>query len=422
MERRLNVGESFLWIAGPDSFPIAVSVTMRGEISVEGFRAAIKKARQKHPLMGVRIAIDKEKHPWFVSEGVPDCPLRIIDRKSDEDAVRELKNELVKPFAWEIGPLVRFALVHSAEITDLIAVCHHCVADGIATAILIRDIISFLLNPERTVEVMPDQPPLDELIPDFVRTALPRPRKSHKPAQERFLKLTPALLDEINNRPKIHAKKGNLQFNSWELPEKTTAALLARCRQENVRVHSALCAACGLGSTFKSIMNAVNLRNRISPPIGDRFGTFAATISATLRARPRETFWDVARHYQKQFERHLKDLNMWIMFLPAIPAGFEKKRENMPEDMGQDSTTLIVSNVGDVSAYGAIALEKLQIEKIIGGGVAPQLSSPLLGFATIGGKMRFNLIYLDSYVDESVVQEITTKVMVVLKAAIGVSD
>ncbi len=120
MERRLNVGEKFLWIAGPDSFPIAVSMTLRGKISVEEFRAAIKKARQKHPLMGVRIAIDKEKQPWFVSEGVPDCPLRIIDRKSDEDAVREFKNELVTPFAWEIGHCYLYRLNLGAGRTWLV--------------------------------------------------------------------------------------------------------------------------------------------------------------------------------------------------------------------------------------------------------------------------------------------------------------
>ncbi len=123
-----------------------MSVTLRGDLSIDVFREAIKKARQKHPLMGVRVALDWEKKQWFVSKGVPECPLRVVDRKSDEDAAREIKNELAIPFAWEVVPLVRFAQVRSAGITDLIAVCHHCVADGIATAILVRDIIAFLVS------------------------------------------------------------------------------------------------------------------------------------------------------------------------------------------------------------------------------------------------------------------------------------
>jgi len=83
MERKLNVGERLLWTEGRHSWAIAVGMTLQGETTVEEFQVAIRKTRQKHTLMGVRIALDKRKDPWFVSEGVPDCPIRIVNRQSD---------------------------------------------------------------------------------------------------------------------------------------------------------------------------------------------------------------------------------------------------------------------------------------------------------------------------------------------------
>ncbi len=174
---------------------------------------------------------------------------------------------------------------------------------------------------------MPDQPELEDIIPDFVKAALPRHRKSHKLEPFRLLKLTPAELDAMHVL-EFPPNKGDLQIYSWELAAEITAALLARCHREEVRVHSALCAAFGLGGTFKDIANAMNIRNRLSKPIGDRFGTFATIIYTTLRTRQGQGLWEVARHYQKLFEGHLKNLNGWVILLPAIPTGIKEEVES----------------------------------------------------------------------------------------------
>ncbi len=419
MERRLNLGEKVLWMEGTDSFSIAVSVTLRGSIIVNEIREAIKKARLRHPLMGVRIALDRENIPWFVSDGVPNCPLRLVDRTTDTDVTQEIKNELATPFAWEVGPLVRFTIIRSHETTDLIITCHHCVTDGIGMAILLRDIFDFLLRPDQKVEIMPDQPPLDDVLPDYVKGQVPHSIIFTKTGQAKFQNLTPIDLERMHHSPKSKINRGNLQIHSWALGEQETTAFLARCRKESLHVHSAISAAFGMGGDFKDIATAVSIRNRAQKPIGDRFGVFAAAVIASLRQRPGQNFWEVARHYQKQFQRHLQNIGNWVMFLPAFPASFTNVPENMPEYMTINANTLTISNLGDLSAYGAIALGKWKLVRITGAVVAPSLNTLWLGLATFGGKMWFNILFWDAFMNEIEVKGIVSKAMGILKAAIN---
>ena len=88
--------------------------------------------------------------------------------------------------------------------------------------------------------------------------------------------------------------------------------------------------------------------------------------------------------------------------------------------MEEQKTTLIISNVGDLDAFAAaLKFGNLQLERVVGAGVAPQRDASWLAFGTISGKIRFNLIYWDSYMEEAAVKEITNKAMGVLMDAIG---
>ncbi len=85
------------------------------------------------------------------------------------------------------------------------------------------------------------------------------------------------------------------------------------------------------------------------------------------------------------------------------------------------SNTLTISNIGDLSAYGAIALGKWKLERVIGAGVAPQMNTLWLGFATFGRKMWFNIIFWDAFMDEAKVKAIVGKAMGFLNAAVNAS-
>ena len=310
MKRRLNYFERTLWVDGLDSFAIALGITLRGHLTIVDCEEAIRKARQKHALMGVRIALGKARTPWFVSDGVPECPIRVINREGDEDLLRELKSESALPFAWEIGPLVRFVLITSLETTDFILTCHHCVADGLATMILLQDIMCFIANPDLDVEEMPELPPLEAILPPKILGIMGpflAVQKSEEEDPVQFLDLSTAELvcDTQKNSISNRSRQPPNQFVGNDGGANCNPPLPLPDRK--VRVHSAICTS--FGNTFKTIATPANLRHRFSPPIGDYSGTFAWSVYVLLRARLGQGFWVIARRYQRKLTSELKHLS-----------------------------------------------------------------------------------------------------------------
>jgi hypothetical protein len=116
------------------------AIQIGGDFSVEQLHAALARVRECHPLAAVRVAVDEAEGPCFVSEGVPAFLVRVLTGCGDADWVAAVREELGEPFALDRGPLVRFVLLRGPDFSDLVAVCHHGICDGMAGAYLLRDI------------------------------------------------------------------------------------------------------------------------------------------------------------------------------------------------------------------------------------------------------------------------------------------
>ena len=155
-ERKLNSFERRFFRA-PNQI-ISLVARVKGLISEEDLRTALNKVRRQHLLLGVRVRLDENNDAWFTTENVPENQLRIIERTSGNEWNRELSSEYNTRFALTSGPLARFLLIQSEEISEIIIVCHHIICDGTSLTILARDILLYLGDPKREVEVMPEVP------------------------------------------------------------------------------------------------------------------------------------------------------------------------------------------------------------------------------------------------------------------------
>jgi hypothetical protein len=140
-----------------------------GDFSVEQLHAALARVRERYPLAAVRVAVDEVEGPCFVSEGVPDFAVRVLTGCGDADWTAVVKEELGELFAWDRGPFVRFVLLRGLDFSDLVAVCHHGICDGMAGAYLLRDILHALGEPDIPFAPLPMPPDLWALIPASVR-------------------------------------------------------------------------------------------------------------------------------------------------------------------------------------------------------------------------------------------------------------
>jgi hypothetical protein len=117
-----------------------------------------------------------------------------------------------------------------------------------------------------------------------------------------------------------------------ELSEAQTSALVARCREEKVTVNSALAAAFVGGQTYvqgvrpfhSSLGIAASLRDRLSVPVGDVMGFFAAVLTLKHKVNRKIGFWENARRLHRKVRPLInnktlfKDPLVWCHVEPAL--------------------------------------------------------------------------------------------------------
>src|SRR3954471_20647931 len=92
MNRQLLFLERILYGDGTTPFNIVFVVKIAGTISYGNLRNALNKVQAKHPLLRSGIRSDNSKIPYFfLNEKVPDIPIRIFERKRDDDWITASK-------------------------------------------------------------------------------------------------------------------------------------------------------------------------------------------------------------------------------------------------------------------------------------------------------------------------------------------
>ena len=141
-ERKVTGAERFF---SHSPFSIVTMVArIKGNISEDMLKNAVVKVQQQHVLLRVRIKEDNEHALWFTSEGVQETPIEILPRKSENDWIKIHAEASKIPFEFETHPAIRFILVQSPDVSELIILCHHMICDGMSLAYLARDLMVHL--------------------------------------------------------------------------------------------------------------------------------------------------------------------------------------------------------------------------------------------------------------------------------------
>ena len=99
---------------------VVMGARIQGRVPQTLLQSAILKARQKHPLLGVRIHLDDNATGWFTQTDVPEILIETRPRTTDKDWVEVATEQLKQPFSIATGPLIRIILLQSPEISDLV--------------------------------------------------------------------------------------------------------------------------------------------------------------------------------------------------------------------------------------------------------------------------------------------------------------
>jgi hypothetical protein len=157
--RKMSRAERFFFMSPACTVMMAARIT--GAVNETLLRQALATVSRVHPLLRSKIVFDDRHDAWFSSDGVPEVPMRFSFRTSDSQWLDELKSEARVPFDLDKGPLVRCVLLQSPEVSDLLIFCNHSICDGMAIAILVRDLLVRYADPDMEIRVLDPPNALD---------------------------------------------------------------------------------------------------------------------------------------------------------------------------------------------------------------------------------------------------------------------
>jgi len=237
--RPLLLLERTMYREGRTPFTSIFTIKLRGTIDEARLRQALARVLVKHPLLRC-VVEDTAAGPRFVLQDRPaPIPLRIVERRGEDDWQTEVRREWVAPFDASREPLVRMVWLCAGAINELLLVGHHCICDGSSGINLLRECLSAYDKPEQ------DLGSYDALgtVEDVVPAELLRDRRFQRSVRWKAGLLRLALfLKQGGSRkpagPRIAAEQ--MYFHRWHVGDETVSALTERCRSEGVTVFNAV--------------------------------------------------------------------------------------------------------------------------------------------------------------------------------------
>lgn len=436
---------------------VTMVMLIKGTVSEGVLRTAVSKAQHRHPNLRSRIVEDGDHIPWLTTDGAKAIPIEIVQREADDHWIKVIQASCLIPFDFDERPPVRFILVQSPAVSELLILCHHIICDGLSLAYLARDLMLHMGDPSREVDVLPDPEPValstmpsDVSTNGIVKFVINRINKKWQKEAIHFDQEDYRCLSEA------YWTKYQHQVSTIELSEKQTAALVVRCKNEDVTVNSALTAAFVSAQTVlqdqfvfhPGIVIAGSLRDRLRPPAGEGMGFFAGAITLKHQYDTKVEFWENARRLHRQAKPRFTNKNLfkdpltWSYLDPEIleAMNFKKigglvpshcsrhqkltsfsqrndvvtsilKREKM-DTLDKVFMGTAVTNLGRMDfpwSYGPLELERLIMKP--GGGFPLASVNLVVGAVTCAGKLSLLIEYAEQAVDTPTMMRIKDQAM-----------
>jgi NRPS condensation-like uncharacterized protein len=422
MNRLLTASEHLMWLSynnSPEN--VTLSATIKGSITIDSLTEALAFLQLRHSRLRVKIVTNNQNQPRFSLENVPPIPLRVIEQQGEEHWSREMVEELRHPLNWSEEPLLRVLLLHSPDVSNLIITFHHCIGDGLSGAYLIRDILQFMGEPDSPRELLPDLPPVDEIIPDITKNWVEEDLDNSIEAES-------VLTANYRNNPKVNTSDiFPIRLFTWNLPAAKITKIVACCREENTSVHGALCAAflLAIAAEIKSpneiilkCHTPVNIRNYLTVNVGENLGEYISRPVTAHRLNQKTNFWDLAREVKFKLNQMVAEGKVFedVLKARAILSSNSNKCEETLDARTIGGIDIVITNLGNLNIKQQLG--KLQLQELYLMATGTKSLPLFIGVATLKDKMCFICRYQESLVPSANVHNIKNTAMQQLEAVL----
>lgn len=256
---------------------------IKGELPEQNFRTALEKIQQKHALLRVVIDIKSEKYPFFKEEkDIAPIPLRIVERKTDEDWLTESQKEWKILFEEEKTPLARVVWVRGQDVSEVFWAIPHCISDGTTGVTLMKELLQLLDNPALELEPYEAFTSVDEFLPSNFNVKTKKFKAKLYLTFARFF----FMLQQKSKKRNL----GKDYVLHQKLDPATTSQITERCKANGVSVHALLCSA--FMQAFQEVkgkeakgkvISPVDVRHFIPEIKQDHLFAFAPTVDLAIK-------------------------------------------------------------------------------------------------------------------------------------------
>ena len=385
---------------------------IKGELPEQNFRTALEKIQQKHALLRVVIDIKSEKYPFFKEEkDIAPIPLRIVERKTDEDWLTESQKEWKILFEEEKTPLARVVWVRGQDISEVFWAIPHCISDGTTGVTLMKELLQLLDNPALELEPYEAFTSVDEFLPSNFNV---KTKKFKAKLYLAFARLFFMLQQKSKKR-----NLGKDYVLHQKLDPATTSQITERCKANGVSVHALLCSA--FMQAFQEIkgkdakgkvISPVDVRHFIPEIKEDHLFAFAPTVdlaikkgSSDLLNNARQIKEDLVQKIGKMEAREL--LWMGEQMHPIV----DRMISMLKSSNGGHDVTL--SNMGRINIPNEY--KNFSIETIFSPTVAfPWLNSNTLVTSTYNHQMDFIFLSNEDFLPKAEAAKIKEKAIALM--------
>ena len=297
---------------------IGIMARVNGFIPEKKLKTALEELKKKYVNLNVRIFEDENHDMWFISDETPNFVVKIMPRTTDEGWIQVFLQEHKNSFELDKGPLIRFILLQSKEISELIIICHHAIGHLPSLTNLAENIFESINDTNKKTEKNWNSPLL-------IRDNFPKNTSGNI--------LSKIMIKIINNKWKkeetLFDKKDvrNLHEAYWknnkysiivkEFSKEETKKITEACHQNNVTVTSALCTAFFLANQKilekkkQKIDITVDLQPRLTRSVKNTMGYYVGETHVKFKYNIKKSFWDNVNFFHKKIKIKLESEEMF---------------------------------------------------------------------------------------------------------------
>ncbi|REC44215.1 condensation domain-containing protein [Chryseobacterium pennipullorum] len=283
IKRKLMMVERIMYVDPETPVNCVFAAKIKGEIPEQNFKTALEKIQQKHALLRVVIDSKTEKYPFFIEEKeIAPIPLRIVERKTDQDWLAESQKEWKILFEEEKTPLARVVWVRGQGVSEVFWAIPHCISDGTTGVTLMKELLQLLDNPALELEPYEPFTSVDEFLPSNFNV------KSKKFKAKLYL--TFARFFFMLQQKSKKRNLGQDYVLHQKLDPATTTQIAEKCKANGVSVHALLCSA--FMQAFQEVkgkdakgkvISPVDVRHFIPEIKEDHLFAFAPTVDLAIK-------------------------------------------------------------------------------------------------------------------------------------------